>query len=145
MIEALKSENQAAKADARTGGEVSAERWINHHLGNVIHLFLSLLALLIFVAALVTTFDTAVRDFPKLFQQINEYSILQEIIQTISCPANRNRDEHYTRLIAHAPTPINAAQASCVHRNHLARARHRGSRSSPALLSFRKVPTFRRQ
>jgi len=52
-------------------------------LGNSIHLFLSLLALLILIAALITTFDTVMRDFPKLWKQASEYGALQQIIENI--------------------------------------------------------------
>lgn len=68
---------------ASTGGETPIERAIDRYLGNSIHLFLSLLALLILIAAMVTTFDTVMRDFPKLWQQGSEYSALQQIIENI--------------------------------------------------------------
>ncbi|HSB12495.1 MAG TPA: hypothetical protein VLM38_23605 [Blastocatellia bacterium] len=68
---------------ASTGGETTIERAIDRYLGNSIHLFLSVLALLILVAALITTFDTVVRDFPRLWQQGSEYSALQQIIENI--------------------------------------------------------------
>jgi uncharacterized membrane protein len=68
---------------ASTGGETTIERAIDRYVGNGIHLFLSVLALLILVAAAIATFDTVVRDFPKLWQQISEYSTLQQIIENI--------------------------------------------------------------
>jgi hypothetical protein len=74
---------EAAKTETRTGQEPRVEKWFEQYLGNAIHLFLSLLALLIFVAAMITTVDVIIRDFPKLWQPLNEYSVLQEIILTI--------------------------------------------------------------
>ena len=42
-----------------------------------------MLALLILAAAAIATFDTLVRDFPKLWQPTSEYSSLQQIIENI--------------------------------------------------------------
>ncbi|MFN7945417.1 MAG: hypothetical protein U0Z53_08700 [Blastocatellia bacterium] len=83
MSETVSTENREAKSETRTGGAMNIEKLIERWLGNAIHLFLSLLALLTFVAAAVTAWDTVVRDFPKLWQPVNEYSVLQEILQTI--------------------------------------------------------------
>lgn len=69
--------------DARTGSAFHVERYLERYLGNTIHLFLSLLALLIFAAAVVATYDTLVRDFPKLWQPVDEYSVLQKLIENI--------------------------------------------------------------
>lgn len=66
-----------------TGGQTSLERFIDRQLGNAIHLFLAVLALLILVAAAIATFDTVVRDFPKLWQAASEYDSLQKIIENI--------------------------------------------------------------
>lgn len=68
---------------SNTGGQTTLERVIDRNLGNGIHLFLSLLALLITVAAAIATFDTVVRDFPKLWQTSSEYNSLQQIIENI--------------------------------------------------------------
>jgi hypothetical protein len=68
---------------ASAGGETIVERVLDRYLGDAIHLFLSLLALLILIAAVITTYDTVVRDFPKLWQPVNEYSVLQQIIENI--------------------------------------------------------------
>lgn len=38
---------------------------------------------MILVAAVVAAFDVLVRDFPKLWQQPNEYDVLHQIIQNI--------------------------------------------------------------
>ena len=71
------------KTETRAGGETPFERFIDRYLGNTIHLFLSLLALMILAAAAIAAFDIVVRDFPKLWQQQNEYDTLHEIIQSI--------------------------------------------------------------
>ena len=70
-------------AGAKIGGDTKVERVVDRYLGNGIHLFLSLLALLILIAAAVATFDTVVRDFPKLWQPVSEYDALQKIIENI--------------------------------------------------------------
>ncbi len=71
-----------------SGGETevegtSAERVLNLYVGNAIHLFLSVLAIIILAAAIVTTYDTLVRDFPKLWQPTDEYKALQQIIENL--------------------------------------------------------------
>ena len=60
-----------------------AENVLNRYVGNTIHMFLSVLAILILVAAALTTFETIVRDFPKLWQPTDEYKALQAIISNI--------------------------------------------------------------
>ena len=59
------------------------ERAINRYVGNTILLFLSALSLVMLVAAAITTFDTIVREFPKLWQPTDEYTALQKIIENI--------------------------------------------------------------
>lgn len=65
------------------GEETAVERIFNRYLGNTIHAFLSLLALLVLVAAAIGALDTVVRDFPKLLQPSDEYKVLQQIIENI--------------------------------------------------------------
>ncbi len=67
----------------RAGGETTLERLLDRHLGNTIHVFLSILALLILIAATIAAYEIVVRDFPKLWQQSNEYDVLHQIIQNI--------------------------------------------------------------
>ncbi len=65
-------------------GEITpGEKFFNRHLGNAIHLFLSLLAALILFAAAVTTYQTVAHEFPKLFATTGEYNTLQLIIENI--------------------------------------------------------------
>jgi hypothetical protein len=71
------------KTETRAGEETDVERFIDRYLGAAIHLFLSALALLIVVAAAIAAVDMVARDFPKLWQQQNEYEALHQIIQTI--------------------------------------------------------------
>lgn len=65
------------------GEESTFERTINRYLGQTIHIFLSLLAIMILAAAVIAAYDTLVRDFPKLFAPMDEYNVLQQIIQNI--------------------------------------------------------------
>lgn len=80
MMEEKESEKTV---DASSGGETVIERWLERYVGNSIHIFLSVLAVLILVAAMITAYDTVVRDFPKLWQPTSEYAALQQIIENI--------------------------------------------------------------
>ena len=65
-----------------TGEESQAELVISKHLATVIHLFLSLLAVLLLVASVIATYDTVVRDFPLLLQQPDsEYAVLLRVVE----------------------------------------------------------------
>jgi hypothetical protein len=74
-------DGEAAKADG--AGDTAVERLVNRWVGESIHLFLSVLSVLILSAAAVAAYDTAVTDFPKLFTREEEYDVLQKIIQNI--------------------------------------------------------------
>ncbi|MDQ3805647.1 MAG: hypothetical protein M3416_17695 [Acidobacteriota bacterium] len=66
------------------GGETTpVERVLNRWVGDAIHLFLSLLSVFILAAATVAAYDTAVTEFPKLLVPVDEYDVLQKIIQNI--------------------------------------------------------------
>ncbi len=71
------------KTQARTGGETAPERFLDRHLGNAVHLFLTFLAVLILVAAAIATFEIIIRDVPMLWRQVNEYDALHQIIQDV--------------------------------------------------------------
>ena len=72
------------KTQARTGGETAPERFLDRHLGNAVHLFLTFLALLILVAAAIGTFEIVIRDVPMLWRaQTSEYDVLHQIIQDV--------------------------------------------------------------
>ena len=76
-------EQKVEKSDTRSGKQPAAESFLDRHLGNSIHLFLSLLAILILVAAAIATVEIVIRDFPLLWQQASEYDALYQIIQSI--------------------------------------------------------------
>lgn len=71
------------KSDTRSGKQLAAESFLDRHLGNSVHLFLSLLAILILVAAAIATVGIVIRDFPLLWRQASEYDALYQIIQNI--------------------------------------------------------------
>ena len=71
------------KTQARTGGETAPERFLDRHLGNVVHLFLTFLAILILVAAAIATFEIIIRDVPQLWRISSEYEALHSIIQNV--------------------------------------------------------------
>src|ERR1700752_122407 len=71
------------KPDARSGGETPPERFLDRHLGNAVHLFLSFLAILILVAAVIATVEIIIRDIPMLWRTSSEYGALHEIIQDV--------------------------------------------------------------
>jgi hypothetical protein len=71
------------KSSARSGGETAPERFLDRHLGNVVHLFLSFLAILILVAAAIATVEIIIRDIPLLWRASSEYQALHEIIQDV--------------------------------------------------------------
>src|SRR6185437_14407788 len=71
------------KTQARSGGETAPERFLDRHLGNTVHFFLSLLAILILIAAAIGTVEIILRDIPQLWRQPNEYDALHQIIQDV--------------------------------------------------------------
>jgi uncharacterized membrane protein (DUF373 family) len=71
------------QTDSGTGDVTVAEQVLNRYVGNTIHMFLSVLAVLLLVAAAIMTFEMVVRDFPKLWQPIDEYKALQLIVSDI--------------------------------------------------------------
>lgn len=71
------------KPDARSGGETTPERFLDRHLGNAVHLFLSGLAILILVAAAIATVEIVIRDVPMLWRSSSEYEALHQIIQDV--------------------------------------------------------------
>lgn len=75
--------NQKEKDETGVKQNPKIERSINAYLGNTVLLFLALLSIVVLVAAAITAFDTVVRDFPKLWQPMDEYSALQGIIENI--------------------------------------------------------------
>lgn len=78
-----KSEGGGSAAKSGGGEESAVERVLNRWVGEAIHLFLSLLSVLILAAAAVAAYDTAVTEFPKLLVPVDEYDVLQKIIQNL--------------------------------------------------------------
>ena len=74
---------KSEKSQARAGGETAPERFLDRHLGNAVHLFLTFLAILILVAAAIATVEIIIRDVPMLWRQVNEYDALHQIIQDV--------------------------------------------------------------
>lgn len=84
MGEAEKKETEGGGAEKSSGGEETAiERVINRYVGDAIHLFLSLLSIMILAAAIVAAYQTAAHDFPKLFGRTDEYNVLQKFIESM--------------------------------------------------------------
>lgn len=80
----FKKDPKEAKSETRVGGEWWVEKYIERFLANAIHIFLSGLALLTFIAAAIATWDMLITDFPKLWRRPgSEYSVLQEILQML--------------------------------------------------------------
>ncbi|MGC2238591.1 MAG: hypothetical protein WA584_20725 [Pyrinomonadaceae bacterium] len=70
--------------DVGTGEESKAEKVISEYVAVVIHLFLSVVAILLVIAAVIGAYDTVVGDFPALWRrQQDEYGVLQKIIETL--------------------------------------------------------------
>jgi hypothetical protein len=72
------------KEETGTGEESKAELVISNYIGTGIHLFLSVLAVLLLAAAAIAAFDTIVREFPKLWTpRQDEYSVLLKVIDNL--------------------------------------------------------------
>jgi len=69
----------------REGGSegTAVERTFNRIMGNFIHIFLSVLAMLVVAAACISLFEIVHRDFPQLWTASNEYQTLHLILQNI--------------------------------------------------------------
>ena len=79
-----KGNGEGDSGEKAGGGETTAvERVLNRWVGDAIHLFLSLLSVFILAAAAVAAYDTAITEFPKLFQPVEEYDVLSKIIQNV--------------------------------------------------------------
>jgi hypothetical protein len=63
--------------------ETTLERVFNRYMGNFIHVFLSVLAILVMVAACISAVEIVYRDFPGLWTARNEYQTLHQMLQNI--------------------------------------------------------------
>jgi hypothetical protein len=74
-------ESQAMK-DAATEG-TGLEKYVNSHIGNFIHMFLTVLAVLVMAAACVALFQIVHYGFPQLWRASDEYQTLHQLLQNI--------------------------------------------------------------
>jgi hypothetical protein len=77
------TQNDSSRSAARTGREPAVEHFLDRYIGNGIHLFLSLLAVIILAAAVIAGVEVVIRDFPPLWRQGNEYDAMHQVIQNI--------------------------------------------------------------
>jgi hypothetical protein len=75
--------NGKREIEIGTGEESKTELAISYFLAPTIHIFLSAVALLLLIAAIVATYDTVVRGFPMLWQPQDEYLALQKIVENL--------------------------------------------------------------
>src|SRR5437764_12404550 len=59
------------------------ERGLNQYVGNFMHLFLSVLAMLVVAAAVVAVVVTVYRVLPQLWVSPSEYNALHQVLQDI--------------------------------------------------------------
>src|ERR1041384_4400101 len=72
------------ETQARSGTETVPERILHRYLGDGVHLFLSVLAILIMIAAAIAAFEVVLRDFPRLWSPpSSEYDALHIVIQNL--------------------------------------------------------------
>jgi hypothetical protein len=65
------------------GGPSFLEGKVNEHVGKYIHLFLTILAVLLMVAASIASVMMVFHGFPKLWSSGNEYQVLHQLLQDI--------------------------------------------------------------
>ena len=67
-----------------TGEESRVEIEVGNFIAKIIHVFLSVLAVLLLVAGAIATYDTVISDFPTLWRTSeNEYAALLKIIDNL--------------------------------------------------------------
>jgi hypothetical protein len=71
------------KTETGAGEETKVERVFNRYVGDAIHIFLSILAVLILAAAAIAAFEMLRTDVPKLWQPAGGYKELQQIISSV--------------------------------------------------------------
>ncbi|MCA1614380.1 MAG: hypothetical protein LC800_09645 [Acidobacteria bacterium] len=88
---------------SKSGGEETpVERAVNRYVGDAIHLFLSLLAVVVLVASVLAAYDTVVHDIPQLLAPTDAY--------TGSHLARRTARRHRPRRAARRPLLLRAGQ-----------------------------------
>ncbi len=76
-------ENQTIKDAASEG--TALERYVNVQMGNFIHVFLTLLAVLVMAAACIALVQIVHYGFPQLWHVSDEYAVLHELLQKYFC------------------------------------------------------------
>jgi uncharacterized membrane protein (DUF373 family) len=71
------------KTESGIGEETKVERVFNRYVGDAIHIFLSILAVLILASAAIASFEMLRTDVPKLWQPSGGYKELQQIISNV--------------------------------------------------------------
>jgi large-conductance mechanosensitive channel len=67
-----------------TGEESKVEIEVGNFIAKIIHIFLSVLAILLVVAGAIAIYDTVISDFPTLWRTSeNEYAALLKIIDNL--------------------------------------------------------------
>ena len=59
------------------------EKHVNSHVGNFIHMFLTVLAVLVMAAACIALFQIVHYGFPQLWRAADEYQTLHQLLQNI--------------------------------------------------------------
>jgi uncharacterized membrane protein (DUF373 family) len=69
----------------KSAGEegTALERYFNSHVGNFIHVFLGVLAVLVMAAACISLFEIVIHDLPDLWRASNQYQTLHLLLQKI--------------------------------------------------------------
>jgi uncharacterized membrane protein (DUF373 family) len=74
-------DSDAIRDDSEAG--TALEKVFNQRIANFIHVFLSVLAVLVMVAASISAVEIVYRDFPGLWRAGNEYQTLHKLLQNI--------------------------------------------------------------
>lgn len=72
-----------SKGSDSGGGETVLERLMNRYVGDAIHIFLSLLAIVILGVAVVSSYNLLAHEIPKLFAPFDDYKVLYGIIENL--------------------------------------------------------------
>jgi uncharacterized membrane protein (DUF373 family) len=77
MVEEKTDDNQSLGAPALLEGKV------NEYVGSFIHIFLTVLAILLMAAACIASAMMVIHGYPKLWSSGNEYQVLHQMLQDI--------------------------------------------------------------
>ena len=77
-------ESKLPEKETGTGEESKVEIEVGNFIAKIIHIFLSVLAILLVVAGAIAIYDTVISDFPTLWRTSeNEYAALLKIIDNL--------------------------------------------------------------